>query len=216
MQPFIHPMMGRGGAGIVPAVTTWDPVNKGAGIVLTGSNLICSDSSAGNFENVQTSTQKSSGKLYLEVTNVLTQSQAGGVPGIGFVIPSFNLNTFLTSGGGGYDVLTYGQARDDSNASVSVSYPVWNTAGDILQVAVDLGARKWWVKKVGGASWNDGVGSPDPATGVNGLPMGANPGAAGVPVVLAGMPYSNAIKFAINCGQSAFAGAVPSGYGQWG
>ena len=80
-------MMKRGSSGLTYA--TWNPSDKGAGVTLSGSNLIASISSGAS---VRANTSKTSGKWYWEISLAGSQYWFGGVS-----TASQSLDSWLTT-----------------------------------------------------------------------------------------------------------------------
>jgi hypothetical protein len=138
---------------------TWDPVNLGAYIVLTNSNLTASNNRGGNWTIARGQNGKTTGKWYWEIFLDFTSSN----PITGVVINTSNL-------GGAFDSVWPGGFDTGAGMSQSVSYvTTWtkvNTAtltlatNDVLMFALDMGAGKLWIGKNG--TW---LSAANPATG---------------------------------------------------
>lgn len=188
------------------AATVWDATTITGTIALDITRRQCS--SGGGFENVKSTTTKTTGKFYFEAKNVLGGAGGGGIPGVGVVGVGLAGGTYLTNNGG-VDFLPYGESRSAANVVIG-TFAAWSSAGDVLSVAVDLGARLIWGRVNGGAWANGG----DPVAGTGGATMGGL--SASGPVAIAGMP-SATCTFELNTGQVANAGGpTPAGFSMWG
>lgn len=156
-----------------------------------------------------------SGKYYFECTwNVF------GSTGIGVGIGDHNL---LTTGAqnGAPDIallfpnqLSSGVYCNATNASVNLGAN--SVVNDVCCVAVDLTAGLIWFRRNAG-SWN-GSGTANPASGVGGVnylqywPTGGIVSYGFAPYAFM---YGTNDQMTLNFGDSAYAQAVPSGFGNW-
>jgi len=191
------------------ATTTWDPSNKSTKITLSGGNLIAtSGASAGAATAVRSVASHSTGKYYGEFT--MTTKTASDSTCIGLVNASYAIDgaSFIgqTANGMGYwDANEYVLNNLTTHPTGTATY----TTGDVISMAVDTTARLVWFRKNGG-NWI-GTTSGDPAAGTNGFDISALTGAlyAAVEEEVSGMVWT------ANFGATAYAQAVPSGYGNW-
>ena len=201
------------GAGWLPlavsnavATTTWNPADKAAGITLSGGNLTAA-SASGSMVAVRTVSSYSTGKFYsssvttssnnlvamsiCNATYSLTTSPLATLNCIGVALTSGNV--FLNSGG----ICT--------GAAINV--------GDVLDVAVDLSAKRHWYRINGGVWFGNGGASPNPATGVNGCDISGI--AAGPYYTTVGQATGGATSITSNFGATAYTNAAPAGFGNW-
>lgn len=188
------------------ANTTWNPSDKTANITLSGGNLIATFSN--NFiGGARAAHSQTTGKYYFEVT--ANQMNYGG-GGIGMANATIDMTSVVPS-----TVATGTTGLRTSNGSIYVNgvagpalAPI--TAGMVICVAVDLGARLIWYRQGAAGQWN-GSGAANPGTGVGGVTLTSLGGGS-----LAAFPWfssgNNGDKATANFGDSAFVGAVPSGF----
>jgi len=209
----------RGYGAHTSAVTTLNPSDKAANIVLSAGNLQATTNSGTTWTAVRATTNKSAGKFYYEVTNIVTITFPG-VTGVGVGIANSTFNLDVGTGVGsylGYDnqgigFFDYG-AIWSNGLNVATDTP-WETAGDMAAVAVDIGAKLFWARQIPFGNWN-GNPSADPATGVGGISFPSGLTAAIFPAVCClGSTDPETIK--INFGATTFTGSVPSGFSAWG
>jgi hypothetical protein len=160
------PVTGGGGGAV-----TFDPVNKGTGIVLSGGNLTLTSSTT-TWYIAQSTTSHSSGLKYVE----FTMNTGGGVSSslaVGYGDASANLNTYP-----GVDTHSTGYTNHNTNGvyvynNVQFSSGPAFTNGAIIGVAYNLNTDLFWTT-VDGSTWNGG-GSPSPITGVGGFTIHSSP-----------------------------------------
>lgn len=191
------------------AVTTWDPADKDPGISLSNGNLRAIRTGGTTFGNAISTSSRTAGKLYFEVTKAGAIGQnSGGVPCVGLINKAaYARNNYISSQTSAFiRVLTYGPI-DGGEASASV--PDWSAVGSVLCIAVDVPNRRFWARTAGGL-WN-GISGANPAEPSGHLII---PGSWAM--TIACDPYSTNQGFDLNCGQAAFVGAVPAGFTPWG
>lgn len=212
MHPYPSPLLGSSSGS---AVTTWNPAALGSNLSLSNGNLRVTQLGPDGFSMVLSTTSKTTGKWYFEVTNSGGPG-GGGAPDIGVVLPSTALNGFIYNGANvGY--VTDGNIRANGAGTLATT-TAWSASGAVACVAVDFAARLLWFRVPGGL-WNNDA-SANPATGTNGIAFtgAASSAAGGSAFCIAACVYhsSPADIFDLNCGQSAFAGSVPTGFSPWG
>ena len=147
------------------------------------------------------------GKLYFEVTVSATFQYMG----VGVVDEDSSFSASI--GGGAYHGAVLDSFVGDvylNNAQQSgkgVSFG----ANDVVQVAVDLDARLFWVRKNGTGDWNT-TANANPATGAGGISL-ATLGAWIAPYVW--VSAANNQSATANFGASAFAYTPPTGFSGW-
>jgi len=190
------------------ANATWDAATVTA-VTLSGGNLIATNTgttSADQGARVATANGKTSGKYYFEATWT-TRNQIGGNFGIGIGTPT---STYTSMGNGGTTgIEQYNGGSFYSNGSqVSGGSGQWNQ-GQTAGIAVDLDNRRFWTRTNPAGVWN-GSGTNDPATNVGGFTI---PAGTMVPfVTFGGSGGAAGSALTANFGDSAFTGAVPSGF----
>ena len=217
LQPNQH---WRRGQEVAAAGTTWNPSDKAAGITLSGSNLTATCSTAG-IPQVRSVASRAygSGKFYCEF---LIGAHAAGATssedmGIGIAsLGSHSFSNYLGQGGtatGAWARVNNIQAYFNGGTTALGSGAVGALAGQVWAMAADLtgvGPTLWWRNVTIGTGWNFS-GTPDPAAGTGGFTPG-----------LGGSPWCIDVEIdvlndalTLNAGSSAYAGAVPSGFGNW-
>jgi hypothetical protein len=196
-------LMGAGSCGGAPASTTFDPVNLGSTITLSGGNLTATGSGGNSL--TRTLASHSSGKYYAE----FTVGAATNI-GVGVVAAAFGVNDYI---GDGSSVGTgYGSAYLGSVSGTTTCDSI-QTVGHTYGVAVDVGNRTMWVKDLtAGGNWNANV-SANPATNTNGAILGGT--VATGAIFLAFTPGFNGDNATFNFGATAYVGTPPSGFGNW-
>ena len=181
---------------------TWDPLNAGSSMVLTVTNHKATNGS-GSFQAVLGQFGVL-GKGYYEATpgNLLNNST-----GLGVAPGSASLNSFVAH------QLVFGDALgqiDDGTSVVGSFAGIQNnvTAG----IAIDTTAHLFWITtNAASPNWN-GTGA-NPATGSGGITMDtALNGLTLFPM----FESAGGAEFAIiNCGDSAYVGTAPTGFGKF-
>lgn len=183
--------------------TTWNPSDKSANITLSGGNLIATwNGSAGGLRST---TSKTSGKLYFEVTlNTFLTNVYAGLANSSYALtaPANTANVvlaFLT----GATILGNGATLGSTTGSLG--------AGQVGRFAVDLTNRLFWYSVAGG-NWNNNVAN-NPATGVGGISFSYLTGPF---FVYSGSAAgTSGEQDTVNFGATSFAFAVPSGFSAW-
>jgi hypothetical protein len=192
------------------ALTTWNPSDKDTGITLSNGNLTATGTPSGGDGMVRAvQSHSGSGKYYIEFTTGATYAGIDTGVGIatsaatGIGLGSNSANGFTVVGG----TLWFNGAS--TGHGIGASGP-----GEVICMAVDLGAKLGWFRLNGGGWTGSGTLSGDPASGLNGLDISALFASNAAYPVFVGTNGSNSIVTA-NFGGSAFAQAVPSGYAHW-
>lgn len=191
-----------------PAFTTWDPANISANLALSGGNLVATKSGAIASAHTRSLASHSTGKYYCEIT-ATSKGTTAETDAVGVMNGSEVFTQFLGHTATGN--LSIGYYDDGAVLLNNVSVVAMNTwtTGDVISMAVDIGASRIWFRKNAGL-WNNNAGA-DPAAGTNGINISAITGA-----LYAGneLEKSGDIGTA-NFGASAYAQSVPSGFGNW-
>jgi hypothetical protein len=159
----------------------------------------------GNFGVVLGNTSHSTGKFYLEATAV---SPSGGW-GIGIANSSQTIGaTFMGNGVNNEGAIQNGTIVYNTGSPGNYAGGALSN-GDIVGMAIDVGAKLgWW--RVGAGNWNAN-GAADPATGANGYDISGVTG----DLFFFGMSQSNVTSVALNTGAASYAQTSPSGFGNW-
>ena len=140
---------------------TLNPLDEqGSANTLSDGNLVVNMAAAGSLEQTRATMGVSSGQFYWEA-EVLSSGSDGGYFRVGLKSPDHHAQGLSTSGAywmvrGADGETEYMINNSGTQGSSSVDYDV----GDIIMVAVDMDAGKWWVGVNG--TW---VGDPVAGTG---------------------------------------------------
>lgn len=142
----------------------FNAATAGASLTVDSSRLVVTNSaSSGTAQSILGDTGRTSGKYYFEIT--IGKASTGGEI-IGFVPAGTAGQAFTATTAGAYGYRSDGQAI---SAGVAIAFPggaakSWSS-GDIVGVAIDLGAGEIWFRGPDGA-WQGAPGA-DPVTGTN-------------------------------------------------
>lgn len=194
-----------GGGGAPPSFATWNTTDSAAGITRSNGNLTLTYSSGSGFQGVRATNSHSTGKFYFENLTPINP----GNNGVGLA----NANYVTTNGlwFNTFDSVGYRPV----DGSVMINGTVIGTgqtygSGDMVSVAVDLGAQLIWVRANAG-NWNNS-GTANPATGVGGFSISSlNAG----PFFPATNLHDSTDDSTANFGATAYAQSVPAGFGNW-
>jgi hypothetical protein len=188
--------------------TTFNPSNKSTHITLSGGNLIAtSGSGSGNATAVTSIASHSTGQYYAEFT-LTNSASGGGNDGVGLCNSSFVPDGGSFLGNNANSLAVYGDSSAFNCSGVII--PTYTT-GDIISMAVDLGAGLVWFRKNAG-DWNTHP-TGDPATGVGGGVIGTPPITGAIFAAVEG--EANGDVWTANFGGSSYVHSVPSGYSNW-
>lgn len=183
------------------AATTFDSATKASGDSLSLGDLKLTGGTSGTVGFVKSTTSKSAGKLYWEVTNAVAGSR-----GIG-ICTSATVNSGNFCAGqfaGGYDY--YASSGNKYNNGSLTAYGNSYTDVDVVGVALDLDNGKLFFSKNG--TWQN---SGDPAAGTG----AAFTGLSGTFFAEVGHDAYSAVEMTANFGASAFTYTLPSGFVAW-
>jgi len=184
------------------ANTTWNPSDKTAGVTLTGSNLIATASGASNA--VRATDRQVTGKFYWEVT--LTTASASY--GVGYANQSATLSSVYSIPTNAIIVYTSGSIWLN-NVNTGITLGSLAAGGVVLCLAVDIANRLFWARIGAAGNWNANA-AYSPATGYGGIDISLIGGIA-VPIYPTAC-FGVAAACTANFGDTAFSGAVPSGF----
>lgn len=190
---------------------TWDAATKTSGITLSADALTATTTvSTTNW--VIGPTGQAAGKFYFEIT-----LNGAGLPfQIGLTKPAasysssayFQNNGVVLNVGSTTESVTIAGLSVVSTSAYGAVSPAL-AAGSIVCVAVDFAAQLIWFRAGVTANWN-GTTNGNPATGTGGFSFAAL-GAKGISLVPC-LLTSSAQSDTANFGDSAFSGAVPTGF----
>jgi len=188
---------------VPPTGTTLNPADKGSHVALSNFNLTAGMTAAFN-EGVRSTTAKSSGKFYFEVTWTVASTVAAAGPVLLRSTDPLNtgLGTGLSVGCSDGQIRFYGGNQGTPLGAIGTG---------TVCFAIDLvNARAW--ARLNGGNWN-GSGTADPASNVGGInTSGLFPTSPAYAGILLGDTSGSAT---INFGAAAFAQTVPSGFLSW-
>ncbi len=184
---------------------TFDPTKVGHSGTLSGDNLVYTGAAGGNWASAFTTGPfLSTGKFFFEIT-VTTLSGNPWEIVLGVANSSFTYNDYC-----GQDTNAIGEQSTGNylyNGGSTSAPPSYNTAGLVIQVCVDFGAKTVW------------VGNPTLGYSGGGTPGGGTGGfsASGVSgnLTMIVSCYSSSTTVTANFGASSFSNTAPSGFSPW-
>jgi hypothetical protein len=184
------------------ANTTWNPSDKGGTVALSGGNLVATLPSSLN-QSVRSVDRQITGKFYFEITAAGWQSTATqiGIANAGATMGAVNpVGSCIVQGSGGGITL---------NGVATGATLGTRASGDIIGFAVDLTNQLIWFRAAPSGNWNGNASFAPGGTG--GINITSISGGI-FPVLVFGFFAANTISFTLNSGDTAFSGAVPSGF----
>lgn len=191
---------------IPPPFTSWNPGDKSANITLSGSNLIATGTAAA-LNGMRAVDRQATGKFYWEIT-VNTGTTGNDTVGVASQVMSLTANMTSTGAGGYYTALGRGGGVFVNGAVVGGIGFGTIANGTVICIAADFTAGLIWFRLGSAGNWNASV-TPNPATGVGGVGVGAGPA---VPMYPAANIGNTGDQITANFGDTAFTGTVPSGF----
>jgi len=199
----------------VAAATAFDPAKLSTICVLSNSNLTLekTGSDGGNADGSRAARGQSSGKRYFTAVKLVEHPSLWfGIVNASSLMDLFDVtSTDVCMAIGGGDIWFGGFP--------SGTYPPFVTAGDVGEFAIDLTAKKVWIRTspAGGAGglWNNTAGH-DPGTNTGGLTITLSGSGPWYPAMFIG-PGGGGYKWTANFGGSAFTApaALPAGFSLW-
>lgn len=185
--------------------TTADPT-----ITFSGGNLTVTETGGVGNANARATASKSTGKVYWEA--VMASVNSSGWFDIGMVQSSDSIHTpnYISQNGNGFVVeggIGYGDLEPHSSSGWGSFTPEPDPAvGDVVQLAVDLDNKLFWIKYTTDSVWNGGAG--DPASGTGGYSFtGTAPFTPAVDLKLWGLT----LRFT----SASMTGTIPTGFTAW-
>ena len=193
---------------------TFDLVDSNNTLTFTNGDLTVQGTDTllplGEFYGAISTVSHNTGKKYLEFTQDVwvTKSVEAGlvVSKADMGMPSSNYIGY-TASGYGVDFDWAGTCFALNNSTSSTLGTGLTANGDIIGIAVDFDAGKWWVSRNG----NFGVGN-DPATGTGGTAFPFTPNTT---LYAAIALNGNVAQITANLGASDFEYTVPAGFSSW-
>jgi len=193
------------------ANTTWSATDL-ANVTLSGTNnLIVTDSGAAQG-GVRTIDRQVTGKFYWENTITMSALNTHGV-GIANQKAVLGGASGIWNNSGLQGSYLYNSAAGQIyiNGALGPTLGVTIANGNVIGIAVDLAARLIWYRVSPSGNWN-GNAANNPATGVGGIDISAVAGGA-IPIYpMACFGTTGTRSVTANFGDTAFSGAVPSGF----
>lgn len=196
---------GSGGAGGTGGGTTFD-LATASGITLSNGNLTATVLNPPSFNGARSASYKTTGKYYFEIT---VGTINGTQNAIGIINQTETYTNAMNSVTNCSETIGNNGNIWSNGAGSGFTLGSW-TAGANIGVAVDLAARKCWMRKNGGL-WN-GNGTADPVANVNGATIGTGSFSPFVGFNNGQTPVDN---MTANFGATAFTYAAPSGFANW-
>lgn len=152
---------------VPPSVFTWSTTDKNAGI--TVDKVTATVASGSGSRGVRTASPlAASGKLYFEY--VISGNAVLTTSAFGIVQSGTSLASYFGSAADGVTALNqFDETHPFAGNAKDTSIGMTDTfGGDVLCVAIDLAAKKFWVRKTGGW-WGQPSTTQNPVTGVGGV-----------------------------------------------
>jgi hypothetical protein len=184
------------------ANTTWSPTDKN-NITLSGGNLVATATASLGW--VRATDRQAVGKFYWEITaTTFAQNSSGTGVAASWVSLASGLSGVLpeTASINRTGVILI----DGATSGISLGTI---TSGTVICVAIDLTARRIWFRLGAAGNWNNNAAN-SPATNVGGI--ACNSLGNGIPVHPTFFGFTTAEAVTANFGDTAFTGAVPSGF----
>ena len=187
------------------ANTTWNSGDKTANCTLTGGNLIATSAAAGG-NSVRAVDKQVTGKFYWECTcNTITGTSTGVALYWGaYSLAAVNYAAAGSIGTCGLNRL--GTLYVDGTSTVTGFGTIAN--GTVVCVAFDADTRLIWFRLGAAGNWNN-TASANPATGTGGAVTSLGQGIPAYPTAVFSALND---QITANFGDTAFTGAVPSGF----
>jgi len=186
---------------------SFNPSDKTPQITLSNSNLTATLGGSPSSDGVRSTTGRSLGKWYVQMTIGATAITSGGYGAALAATPIGvlwnNLGILVAAANG--DIKLNGTA-----SGKNIGTPV---AGDVIDMALDLDNAQAWFRRNNG-NWNGDV-SANPATNTGGVAIGTLFSSAPAYFYMATLSGPASSSVTVNAGGSAFTNSVPSGFGSW-
>lgn len=181
--------------------TTWNPADSAANVTLTNGNLTATSASSNVSKAIRSTTSRSTGKYYFE----LTIGGTNNFSEIGLILAGTSLTTSLSLANPGFGNDQGGTAYVNGATGSGFTY----VSGNVIGLAIDFDLLKFWIRK--GGVWQTNAGPWDPATNTGGF----GPFTAGTYFV-AFNAFGAGVSATANFGATGFANAAPTGFSAFG
>jgi hypothetical protein len=188
------------------ANTTWNPSDKSANVTLSGGNLVATGGTG--TSSVRAIDKQITGKFYWECT---CNTVANALTGVGVHSPGFVFTNGGYSTGGFFGTCGVIQSggtiyRDGISTGIALGALA---AGNVVCISLDTTSRLVWFRVGAAGNWNASA-SANPATASGGIAFTSLGG--GIPIHPSAVLGPGSDQVTANFGDSAFTGAVPSGF----
>lgn len=184
------------------ANTTWSATDQ-AGVTLSGTNNLTATTSTAAATGVRTIDKQNAGKYYFEYTVTTWGSVLALGVGIATGTAPFGAGTINACCAFNTGQVNYNGTNTGQNIGATAN-------GGVICIALDLTNKLVWFRSGAAGNWN-GNATYNPATGVGGISI-ASIAAGIIPVYGFEECGSSVSVVTANFGDSAFSGAVPSGF----
>ena len=187
-----------------PPFTTWNPADKTAAVTLSNSNLTAT--SSGTNQAGRTVDKQTTGKFYWEITCATFTS---GNSSLGIANSAAVLSSVAPTPTNACLVYHSG-AIWLNNVNTGLTLGAL-TSGNVIGIALDLANQAIWFRLGAAGNWN-GNASSNPASNTGGVNFSSIGGGGAAPIYPCYAFGASAEQFTANFGDTAFVGAVPSGF----
>jgi hypothetical protein len=184
------------------ANTTWNPADKGAGVTLTGGNLIAS--ATVQNQGVRAVDKQTTGKFYFELT-ITAGATFQAIHGMGNATAS--LSSVANSPTNAVGILGNTGTIFNNGSNAGISFGTLAN-GNIIGIAVDLTSNQIWFRLAPSGNWNANASYAPGGTGGVSISTIKSAGLFPLFAIASTVPTTDSANF----GDSAFSGAVPGGF----
>lgn len=186
------------------ANTTWSTTDKNANWTLSGGNLIATSGTGQG--GVRTTDRLSTGKYYFEITG--TTWVSGGA--IGVANGAAVLTSVASAPANACVMIQTGLVYLNGSASGMPTFGA-RSSGDVVCIALDHTSKQLWFRIGAAGNWNANASFAPGGTG--GISLASiSLDSRLLPLYGLAAATGSGLVFTANFGDSAFVGAVPSGY----
>lgn len=203
-EPGLYAAIVSGSRTAFPA--TWSVIDIGAAITLSNSNRTATNPPDLGNNCVRQFGGNTNGKWYGEVSVDNSNGTIFGLCNQNFNPNGGFLNTSSHAIGWGFDFGSNNLLKYNNSTTLTMGT---FTTGDLIQQAVDIPNKLYWIRKSSG-NWNNN-GSANPATGVGGVDISALV-ADGNKIYHATGLYHSVGQVTCNFAQAQMTGPIPSGF----
>jgi hypothetical protein len=184
------------------ANTTWNPLDKSANVTLSNLNLTATAISGGSNRGCRSVNSQSSGKYYFEVTmNWAASNDCIGLATSSALFTATTINTCVLP-------LSGAVVLNNALYSPTVNFGS-RAAGNVIGIAVDFNSALMWFRVAPSGNWNaNATFAPGGTGGINISSLVTG----GVALYAYAFFISFTYAYTANFGDTAFSGAVPSGF----